>query len=130
VPYGSNPERAYRYVIGAFRMYRDFDGRGGAFGATGVGARTSDAVSTSVYASTDDSAATRLVVIAINKLPRPRPATIEIAGGQGWRDTVEVYLLTEETGAPRRSRDLTVTAGRSVAYTLPPMSVSTLVLRR
>jgi hypothetical protein len=130
VPYGSSPERAYRYVIGAFRMYRDFDGRGGAFGSTGLGARTSDPATSSVYASTDDSAATRIVVVAINKLPRPRRATIQIAGGQGWRDSVEVYALTEESGAPRRGRDLAVTGGHSVQYTLPPMSVSTLVLRR
>ena len=129
IPYGGSPDRAYRYVISAFRMFRDYDGRGSAFGAVGLGARTSNPVATSVYASTDDSTAARLVVVAINKRPTPREAVLDVAGGRaGWR-TAEIYHVGEGTPDPKRAPDLPVSGGTTLRYTMPPMSISTLVLR-
>ncbi len=127
VPYGGNPDRAYAYVIGAFRMYRDYDGRGGEFGRTGLVAQTSDAVGGSVYASTDDPSASRVVIVVINKLARAREAAIALNAPRGWH-RAEVYTLTDGAPEPRRESDLQVSGGQSVHYLMPPMSVSTLVL--
>ncbi|AHG87659.1 Glycoside hydrolase, family 44 [Gemmatirosa kalamazoonensis] len=129
VPYGGNADRAYRYIVGAFRMYRDYDGRGGGFGGVGLAAHTSTPRTTSVYASTDDGDASRVVLVAINKLARPRPAVIEVAGVSGWR-TMEVYTLTADAPGPQRAAVVPLDGGSAVPYTMPPLSVSTLVLRR
>lgn len=143
-PYGGSPDRAYRYIVGAFRMYRDYDGRGGAFGSVGLAATTSDVAATSVYASTDPAPAARtagtadsagaagverLVLVAINKRGVAREAAIEIRGAAGWRHA-EVYTLSDAAPAPRRAPDLPLGGGPVVRYTMPPMSVTTLVLRR
>jgi hypothetical protein len=129
VPYGSSAERAYRYVIGAFRMFRDYDRAGSTFGSTGLAARTSSVAASSVYASTDDSSASRVVLVVINKLSRTREAQIAIAGGSGWR-TAEVYTLSEAAEEPQRRKDIALPASGPILYTMPALSVSTIVLRR
>jgi hypothetical protein len=128
IPYGGSADRAYRYVIAAFRMFRDFDGRGGAFGRVGVAARTSHPVATSVYASVDDSASARVVVVALNKRPRARETIIEVAGARPLH-TGQVFWVGDRAPDPKRGPDVSVTGGTTVRYTMPPMSITTLVLR-
>jgi hypothetical protein len=129
VPYGGSAERAYQYIIGAFRMFRDYDGRGGKFGAAGLAARTSAPAGSSVYASTDDNAATRVVIVAINKLSRSRAAVIEFSGSFAWRNS-EVYTLTETSSEPKVGAALSLADSATLRFTMPPLSVSTIVLRR
>jgi len=128
VPYGGNPARAYAYVIGAFRMFRDFDGRGGRFGRLGLDAHTSDVPGSSVYASTDDPSASRVVIVALNKLSRGRVAMIDLSGSQEW-SRVEVFTLTGDAPEPRQQSAPAI-EGRSLRYAMPPLSVSTIVLSR
>jgi hypothetical protein len=128
IPYGGRPERAYRYVVGAFRMFRDYDGHGGAFGSLAVAAANSDPATTSVYASADDDALSRMVLVIINKRPHPREAAIDIADGRGWR-VAETYTLTDAAPAPRRAADIPMRGARVLRYVMPAMSVSTIVLR-
>ena len=128
VPYGGNPARAYAYVIGAFRMFRDFDGRGGRFGRLGLDAHTSDVPGSSVYASTDDPSASRVVIVALNKLSRGRVAMIDLSGSQAW-SRVEVFTLTGSAPEPRQQPAPAI-EGRSLRYAMPPLSVSTIVLSR
>jgi hypothetical protein len=133
--YGGSAEQTYRCVFAAFRMYRDYDGRGGAFGDVSLAATTTDVRRTSVYASADSRDPARLVLVAINKTAEPIQASIAVAGGGAGNGPAraEVWRLTGGvktcTGPVRAAPDLPVADGR-LAVTLPPLSVSTLVLRR
>jgi hypothetical protein len=111
-------------------MYRDYDGDGGAFGALGLPARNSAPAASSVYASTDDAGAGRVVIVAINKLRRAREAVVTVEKARtGWR-TAAVYTLTDAAPGPRRGDDIPLAGAATLRYTMPPMSVSTVVLTR
>jgi hypothetical protein len=114
---------AYSYLFGAFNMYLNYDGAGSRFGDVGVMSTTNDPVHSSVYASLDD--ANRLVIVAINKSVAT-PVSIAIGGRSGSR--VKVYTLTSGAPNPRAAGETTVGPSGQIAYTMPEMSVSTLVV--
>jgi Glycoside hydrolase family 44 len=126
-PYKGDGRKAYAYIAGAFRMYRDYDGHGHGFGNTSVEATTTDIEGTSVYASTDTVDPSRLVIVAINKTSAPRSADIALAAAQPFR-TAEVYTMTDASPEPQRKPDVSVGNGNTFTYTMPALSVSTLVL--
>ena len=124
-PYTGDGARAYAYAFAALRMYRDYDGAGSRFGDTGVDASTTDATASSVYASLD--ARRRVVVVAINKRSTPLPVRIVVAHPVPLH-TVRAYVLSAGAPAPTRAPDPSAPNDNVVAYTMPPLSVSTLVL--
>ncbi len=123
--YGGNGATAYRYAFAAFRMFLNYDGVGGRFGDTGLAATTTDNANSSVYASLD--AAGNVVVIAINKTTAARTASIQV-GAPRVVTTGTAYTLTSASAAPV-SAGAVVVSGNAVRYTMPAMSVSTIVLR-
>lgn len=128
-PYGGDPQKAYAYVIGAFRMFRDYDGAGGTFGDRSLAATSSDPATASVHASTSASNPARVVIVAINKSSSARSAGITIPGTREFRSAT-VYVMQEGTPVPVRGADLTAVARNAFVYRMPPLSVSTLVLTR
>lgn len=125
-PWKGDGTKAYAYVFGAFRMFRNYDGAGGRFGDTGLQASTSDVALSSVYASRD--AAGRIVIVAINKGATPTVASIAITGASNVA-TAKVYALTGTSPNPVRQPDVAVDGGTSLSYRMPALSVSTLVLQ-
>jgi hypothetical protein len=117
-----------RFIYGGFDMYRDYDGEGGAFGDVSVRAETDDVAGTSVYASYDQAAYGRMVVVAINKTGAAQTAGLTVSHGVEFA-TAEVYRLTSAAPAPVRGADVTITEVNAFAIELPAMSVTTLVLR-
>jgi hypothetical protein len=126
--YGGSGDRAYAYAFGAFKMFRDYDGMRGTFGNTSISAATSDVVKTSVYASMDAGRPDRVVVVAINKTNRPLTAAVSLTHSRAMSHA-EVYTLADGTPNPSRQPDLAIAQGSSFTYTMPAMSVSTLVLK-
>jgi hypothetical protein len=124
----SDPDRAFAYISGAFRMFRDYDGEGGTFGDRSISATTTDAVRTSVYASTDTAHPERVVVVAINKTGQPLRAGITLSHPRAMT-RAEVYTLTDAAPGPVRQADVPLARPNALTYTMPAMSVSTLVLR-
>ncbi|GJG89225.1 endoglucanase [Gemmatimonadetes bacterium T265] len=124
-PYAGDGARAYAYAFAAFRMYLNYDGAGSCFGDLGVDATTSDADAASVYASLD--ARGRVVLVAINKRRTARTAQVVVAHPAALR-SARVYTLTAGAPAPARAPDLALPAGNAFPYTMPALSVSTLVL--
>ena len=122
--YGGSGAKAYAYAFGAFRMYLNYDGEGGRFGDTGLRTTTSDPATTSAYASLD--AAGRVVIVAINKLGEQRVATFRIAAPTEMHGA-RVFTLTGASPMPQAIGTLTV-RGNVLAYPMPPLSVSTIVL--
>jgi hypothetical protein len=116
-----------RFIYAAFAMFRNYDGKGGCFGDTGLAAKTSDVERTSIYASQDKQ--NRVFLVAINKSNGPVAAQIRL-GGYRSRAKAAVYQLTKAGPQPVRVKDITMTAAGQLDYELPAESVSTLVLAR
>lgn len=115
------------FVDGALAMYRDYDGHGGSFGDTSVQAETNSIERATVYASVFQSTPDRMVLVAINKTDAPLRAEITINHSKPLGHA-DVYQLTAAASVPKQGESLSLN-GKSLPYTLPAMSVSTLVLR-
>lgn len=115
------------YTWGGFEMYRNFDGAGGAFGDTAIAAQSSDTAQTSVYASVDAASPDRVVVVAINRGTGARTAGLRI-----WHTVAlgkaRVYTLTAASSQPQATGQITLSQKNALQITMPPLSVSTLVL--
>jgi hypothetical protein len=113
------------FVAAAFQMFRNFDGKNGAFGDTSISATTGNTADTSLYASTDSANPKRLVMVAINKTAHPIDGVFKlshIAPGA----MAAIYQLTDVGAAPKSSGNTTIADPENFHYTLPPYSVSTL----
>jgi mannan endo-1,4-beta-mannosidase len=60
------------YVAAAFKLYRNYDGKGGRFGDTAVQATSTDLEAASVFAATDSENPGALTVVVINKHQQKR----------------------------------------------------------
>lgn len=115
------------YITAGFAMFRSYDGAGGSFGDTSVQATNSDTVNASVYASVDSSNPNRVVLVVINKASTAKTAALTVSHGTQF-SRAEVYQLTSAAPNATRGTDVTVTQN-ALRYTMPAMSVSTLVLK-
>ncbi len=118
-----------RYVDGAFALFCNYDGAGGRFGDTSIGASTSNHETTSVYASVDQGRDDRMVVVVINKSTGPTSAEVlvthpvDFARAQTWQ-------FGATASSPARGPDLAPTARNAFRLEMPASSVTTIVLSR
>jgi hypothetical protein len=112
-------------VYNAFKMYRDYDGAGAAFGETSVAAVVPNADEVAAFGArrAGDGA---LTVMVINKvLAGSTPTTVNLAGfaagpvAHAWQLT-GANVITQLADVP--------VVGNSVALTLPPQSITLLVV--
>jgi hypothetical protein len=115
------------YLAAGFRMFRNFDGRGAAFGDTSIAAATDNLVDTSIYASLDSTNPKRLVLVAINKTDRPLTAQIRLAHAKPFTKA-EAYQLTSSGPDPKPAPAIPLPTPAAFDYPMPPMSVSTICL--
>ena len=116
------------YIYAAFEMFLNYDNQGSSFGDTSVAASTTETEGTSVYASVDAQDARRMVLVAINKGTVPRKAGVAVRHSRLF-SRAEVYQLTSASVQPARQADVSVAGRNTLSVDLPPMSVTTLVLR-
>jgi hypothetical protein len=116
------------FIAAAFAMFRNFNGKGEAFGDTSVFSETDDTPETSVYASLDSHNPRRMVLVAINKSGHAIDARMNITGPSGWA-SAEVYQLTAAIPLPKSVSGLSGTDGGQFRYSMPAFSVSTIVLK-
>lgn len=113
-------------VTFAFRLYRNYDGNGGAFGDTSVRATSTDQGTLAIYSAirSSDGALTAMVV---NKGTTAQTTTVALQGftprpaAQVWR-----YSAANLTAIVREA-DATVSGG-NIAATFPASSITLLVL--
>jgi hypothetical protein len=115
------------YIKAAFAMFRSYDGNGGSFGDLSVQASTTDVAGTSVYASVDSSNPNRMVLVVINKADTAKTAALSVTHTTAF-SRARVYQLTSASSTPTRGIDVLPTSTNAFRYTMPAMSVSTLVL--
>ena len=121
------------FILGGMEMFRNYDGKGSAFGDTSISATTSNIQTTSIYASTDSTTPGRMVLVALNKTTGPIAANIVLNNTSQHYTSFAVYQLTSAS---------TLIDGGSVAspayvntypiadlasFSMPGYSVSTIV---
>ncbi|MCC7535717.1 MAG: glycoside hydrolase family 44 protein [Deltaproteobacteria bacterium] len=116
-----------RFIYGAFRMFRNFDGAGGAFGDVSIAATTDDVERTSVYASMGSTSPDRVVLVAINRANEPLVAAVTVTHGTRFARAT-VHRLTRDSADPVAGGELPITELNAFGYEMPARSVSTLVL--
>ena len=130
-PDGSNANM--QFANGAFKMFLNYNGAGGKFGDTSIGASvgSGEIANSSVYASLDSANPNRMVVMAINRTTSAKTAAISLTYDRVF-DHAEVYQLT--SACPIRSvasRFAWPISGpdqlNALDYSMPAYSVTTLV---
>jgi hypothetical protein len=110
----------------AFRIYRNYDGKGAAFGETGVRATSADQGRLSIFAAQRQSDGA-LTLMVVNKTDYALTSPLSIAGFSG-ASAAQVYRYGPANLAGIvREADLPVSAG-SLSTTFPGSSVTLLVL--
>jgi hypothetical protein len=126
-------KRLTNYLVAAYGLYRNYDGKGSVVGDTAVMAATSDVEDTSVYAFAHSNDVSRVDLLAINKTNAPLPVTIDVSS----TPTLTVAGAYQLTSASVAVVPVTASApviacadcSCALSYTLPAMSATTLVLQ-
>jgi fibronectin type 3 domain-containing protein len=116
------------YSLAGFRAYRDFDGANAEFGDASLQSSSSNVQNVVVYASTDSSAAGRVVFVAIN---RSTSSQVTAINGQALSGTAHLYQMTTTTAQGQSpvhpvAAGTVVATGNSLTITLPALSVTTI----
>jgi hypothetical protein len=123
-----------KFILGAMRMFRNYDGKGGAFGDVLIPASTSDPADTSIYASSFGHQSGQLVLVAINRTDSPLVAQIKCPEPTG--ASITVFQLTSSSAQTTDGSSAmpTLVGTFPIAamshYTMPARSVSTLIALR
>ena len=122
------------FIKGAFQLYRNYDGNGGAFGDTAVAATPADQDKASVFAALDSKRGDVLTVLVINKDQRAAfNAKIEITPPGGKKPVrftqAQVFAMDATAAAVRALPSATITDNQ-ITYRLPPLSATLFVCRR
>ncbi len=116
-----------QFASGAFKMYLDYDGTGGAFGDTIVNAATDSLDDSAVYASIDEDNPPQVTIIAINRTADDLDTAIAVTSDYRF-DSAEVYQLTSDSSSPVSAGTISIDLVNAFRYSMPAYSVSTLVL--
>jgi hypothetical protein len=118
------------YIGAAFRMYRNFDGHNSTFGDTSVTASTDNVANSSIYASTDSTDSSRMVLVAINKTSGNLNAIIPLPTAPNGRPFKEadIYDLVAGNATPQFVGKVAITNPANFSYNMPGNSVNTIVL--
>jgi mannan endo-1,4-beta-mannosidase len=114
------------YIAAAFRMYRNYDGKGGAFGDVAVVANSPNQDLLSVFAATDAKNTKRLTIIVINKHQQniyDGAFDIGVAGGQ---TTAQTFVLDSDGTDIAQGPDVPIASGK-FHFALQPLSATLFV---
>jgi hypothetical protein len=113
------------FIKAAFQLYRNYDGKGGAFGDGALEATPADWAKASIYAATDSKHPGALTVLVINKeLHTVFNAKIDLTGSACSK--ARVYALDASAPAVRALSDIDV-KNNQITYRLPPLSATLFV---
>jgi hypothetical protein len=124
--HGAGNAELPKYIDAAFKLYRNYDGQGGAFGDTAVAA-TSDVGRASVYAAVD-SKSKNLTVLVINKDQRANYAGKVAVKGSPC-DAARVFVL-DKSGPQVRDVGRLEVKNNQFEYALPPLTATLFACER
>ena len=120
------PMSTETFTYAAFMAYRNYDGAGGHFGDLSLAATNTDVVNTSVYASMDSGATSKVVIIAINKAKTTKNAAITLSHPSTFK-TANVFTITASAAKPVAAAAITAVSTNAFRYAMPAQSISILV---
>lgn len=120
-------QRSKDFMRGAFRGYRDFDGKGAHFGDTSLSVTTSDTAASPTYASLKVADPSQVVIVAINQRSNSLAAAVRIAHTNVY-SRADVYALTSTKPEVAAASGITAGATNTFLYTMRAQSVSVRVL--
>ncbi len=118
------------YVAAAFRLYRNYDGKGGTYGDTAVATKVPDVTKASVYASVDSKRPNVLTVLVINKDQRARYAGHVAIQGAAKFDAARVYRLDKTSPKIQAVNEKVEIRDGRLDYSLPPLSATLFVCEK
>lgn len=113
------------YIKGAFKIYRNYDGKGSQYGDIAYSATTNSISKSSVFSSIHSKNPTKLLVMAINKTDKDLTAKLKTSDLKLTKK-VELYQLTSSSPNPKY-KGISV-LDKNYRYIMPPLSVSLLVI--
>ena len=105
----------------AFRMFRNYDGKGSQFGDTSVTAKSSDQQQLAIYASTRSDK--KLVIVVINKEPNTAIDTKIAINGFDHSDTANVFTYSG-ANTTRIVQATTKIEPKELSYKFPAYSIT------
>jgi hypothetical protein len=124
---GPGNDKLPKFIGAAFRLFRNYDGKGSTYGDTAVAATPADLAKASVYAATDSKHPGALTVIVLNK--EPRTAWNGKLALQNTACTkAQVFAFDGSSPNVRALGEVAVNAGQ-IEYRLPPLSATLFVCR-
>ncbi len=118
------------YVAAAFALYRNFDGKGHAYGDTAVTTKAPDVAKTSVYASTDSRHPGILTVIVINKDQKAGYKGNVVIHGTDKYAVTQVFRLDRTSAHVHPVDDKAEMHDNRIDYALPPLSATLFVCEK
>lgn len=116
-----------KFTKASFRIFLDYDGKGGTFGDLALPVAAGDRAALSVYASLDSKDATKLHIVAINKTAAVRSTQFALPGGGFTSGTVHGFDEASNGAITSRGAVTGLTAAE-FTYALPARSVLHFVL--
>lgn len=117
------------YIGAAFKLYRNYDGKGGRFGDTALGATTANLESATIYAASDSKRPGSLTVLIINKDQQKNYRAKVRLDTQTQYSRAEAYQVDSSKAEVRPAGAIPVN-GNKLEYTLPPLSAVLFVLNK
>jgi mannan endo-1,4-beta-mannosidase len=118
------------FIAAAFKLYRNYDDKGGTYGDTAVTASAADVAKASVFAATDSKRPGLLTVIAINKDERAKyVGHVTIHGPAKYRVT-QVYRLDRTGPKVQPAPDKAEMHDNQLDYALPPLTATLFVCEK
>jgi mannan endo-1,4-beta-mannosidase len=111
-----------RYISAAFKLYRNYNGVNGTFGALSVRAGTNDSVRSSAYASIVSAANPELHLILLNKdYDSTMNATITINSASNYQ-SIRVWSFDSLSAAINERLPAPAISGNSFTYAVPKLT--------
>jgi hypothetical protein len=122
---GAGYEKLPPYVKAAFMLYRNYDGKHGAYGDTAIEAKTSDSGKSTIFAANDSKHSGRLTIIVINKEQHTAfSGKIDLHGAH----CAKAHVFAIDGGKPAvRSLPPVDVRNSAIEYRLQPLSATLFV---
>ncbi len=115
------------YILAAFKLYRNYDGKGGHFGDNAVAAKSADNAAASIFAATDTKTGALTILIINKDLQKSYTAKLRLDSGKYTR--ADSYVLDRNAATIEPGPTLTIRANQ-LEHALPPLSATLFVCKK
>jgi hypothetical protein len=127
---GFDQEKPGRYAAAANRLYRDYDGRGGAFGSLLLAVNNSDDHASSAYAAADPATGALHLILINKNLHATNRVQVELRGADAPYRSATAHGFDEHEPALRPMPGVGVITDNRFTYSVPRRSAVHLVINQ